>query len=91
MLVHTLFIWLRLKISNCISKSPLILCIFWTLPQLSIFQNLFYFLEVKIINSQLDLENAFRDFVGSSSPGFFATGMSELPIKWQIFVDPESA
>ena len=55
------------------------------------FQNLDNFLEGKIFNSQMAVENAFRNFVGSRSPGFFARGINELPIKWQMCVDAAGA
>ena len=43
-----------------------------------LFWNLDYFLQGKIFNSQQVIENAFRTFIGSRSPGFYARGIYKL-------------
>ena len=44
----------------------------------NLFQNLDNFLQGKIFNSQQAIENAFRAFIGSRSPGFYAKRTNEL-------------
>lgn len=51
------------------------------------FRNLDIFLQGKIFDSHDAVKNAFHEFVVSRSPGFFARGINELPIRWQMCVD----
>ncbi|XP_075862154.1 histone-lysine N-methyltransferase SETMAR isoform X2 [Microcebus murinus] len=51
------------------------------------FQALDRYLEGKIFGSQQAVENAFREFIGTCSPGFFTAGISKLPSRWQNCVD----
>ncbi|XP_053428824.1 histone-lysine N-methyltransferase SETMAR-like [Nycticebus coucang] len=51
------------------------------------FQGLDLFLQGKLFISQQAVENAFCDFVATCSPGFFASGINELPLRWQNCVD----
>ena len=55
------------------------------------FRNWDIFLQGKIFNSQQAVENAFRTFIGSRSPDFYAKGINELPLKWQKCIDASGA
>ena len=48
-------------------------------------------LQGKILISQQSIENAFHAFIGSRSPGFYAEGINELPLKWQKCIDASGA
>lgn len=52
-----------------------------------LFQALDHFLQGKIFNSQQAVETAFRDFITTRSPGFFAAGINKLPLRWQNCID----
>ncbi|CAK9796551.1 Histone-lysine N-methyltransferase SETMAR [Anthophora plagiata] len=51
------------------------------------FRALDNFLQGKIFNSQHAVENAFRDFITSCSPDFFASGINKLSLQWQRCID----
>ena len=51
------------------------------------FRNLDNFLQGKVFNSQQAIKNAFHSFIGSPSPGFYAKGINESPLRWQKCID----
>lgn len=51
------------------------------------FQALDNFLVGKLFKSEEAAKNAFRDFIATLSPDFFAAGINKLPLRWQNCVD----
>lgn len=51
------------------------------------FRALDHFLVGKIFNTDAAAKNAFRDFIATLSPDFFAAGINKLPLRWQNCVD----
>lgn len=51
------------------------------------FRNLENFIREKIFRNQSDAENAFKDFVASRPPDFYATGITKLLSRWQKCIE----
>ena len=52
-----------------------------------LYKHLDSFLQGKGLHNQLEVENAFQEFVESWSMDFYATGVNKLISHWQKFVD----
>ncbi|CAK9811774.1 Histone-lysine N-methyltransferase SETMAR [Anthophora quadrimaculata] len=51
------------------------------------FRNLDNFLIGKKFNSDNAVKLAFQEFIDSRPPGFYTTGLNNLPLKWQKCID----
>lgn len=56
-----------------------------------LFRNLENFLIGKQFNSDDAVKLAFQEFIDSRPPGFYATGINKLPLKWQKCIDSMGA
>jgi histone-lysine N-methyltransferase SETMAR len=51
------------------------------------FKDLENFLQEKVFNNQAAAQNTFEEFMGSTTPEFYATGISRLVNCWQKCVE----